>query len=241
MWAYTQQLATFLLSRFTTVAEQLGQPVHLDKNVMVSPALAIDALRLELRRMADISQQHAIAAIKGAHASEIEHLHLALNTLNNGVESFVNQLERERLNEATAVELSSLLRVNNYLAEIDTLAEEIAHQAPTLQHIRDSAAGESCEHYLASVLSLLRACDLQADTIKTENLDAQYKSLRKQWHDLKSNLLQKATVGQLPLSGLNTALEMLRSALRIAEQSTKVAERLNHANSEPGATVTAAN
>ena len=232
MWGYTQKLARFLNSRFKTVAEQLGQPVHLDKNVMVSPTLAINALRLELRRMADISREHAIAAISGARASEIEHLHVALSALNEGVESFVNQLERERLGEATAVELSSILRVNNYLAEVGTLAEEIAHQSADLQRIRSSAAGETCEHYLNSILALLRACDLNAESIDPENLDAQYKALRKQWHDLKSALLQKATVGQLPLSGLNTALELLRSALRIAEQSTKVVERLHQASPE---------
>ena len=232
MWSYTQQLARFLLSRFKTVAEQLGQPVHLDKNVMVSPALAIDALRLELRRMAELSKQYSIAAIEGAQASEIEHLHVALKTLNEGVESFVNQLERVRLGEATAVELSSILRINNYLAEIGTLAEEVAHQTDDLQRIRNSAAGETCEHYLNSILALLRACDFQAETVDPEALDNQYNALRKQWHDLKSTLLQKATVGQLPLSGLNTALELLRSALRIAEQSTKVAERLNQVSTE---------
>jgi hypothetical protein len=148
------------------------------------------------------------------------------------VESFVNQLERERLGEATAGELSSILRVNNYLAEVGTLAEEIAHQAADLQRLRNSPAGESCEHYLNSILALLRACDLNAASIDPDNLDAQYTALRKQWHDLKSTLLQKATVGQLPLNGLNTALELLRSALRIAEQSTKVVERLHQVNPE---------
>jgi phosphate:Na+ symporter len=237
MWSYTQQLARFLLSRFKTVAEQLGQPVHLDKNVMVSPALAIDALRLELRRMANLSREHAMAAINGARASEIEHLHVALTALNEGVESFVNQLERERLGEATTIELSSILRTNNYLAEVGTLAEEIAHQAADLQRLRNSAAGETCEHYLNNILALLRACDLSAESIDPNNLDAQYEALRKQWHDLKSTLLQKATVGQLPLSGLNTALELLRSALRIAEQNTKIVERLHQTNpgTEPAA------
>lgn len=239
MWSYTRQLARFLQGRFKTVAEELGQPVHLDKNVMVSPSLAIDALRLELGRMAGLSRQHAIAAINGARASEIEHLHVALNTLNEGVESFVNQLERERLGEATAVELSSLLRINNYLAEVSTLAAEIAQQPADLQNIRNSAAGETCENYLNSITALIRACDLDAERIDPESLDTQYKALRKQWHDLKSTLLQKATVGQLPLSGLNTALELLRSALRIAEQSTKVAERLNQVSSEADPAVAA--
>jgi phosphate:Na+ symporter len=232
MWSYTRQLARFLLSRFKTVAEQLGQPVHLDKNVMVSPALAIDALRLELRRMADLSREHAMAAINGARASEIEHLHVALKALNEGVESFVNQLERGRLGEATTVELSSILRTNNYLAEVGALAEEIAHQAADLQRIRNSAAGETCEHYLNNILALLRACDLSVESIDLNTLDTQYEALRKQWHDLKSTLLQKATVGQLPLSGLNTALELLRSALRIAEQSTKIVGHLHQVNRE---------
>ncbi|XOV84016.1 MAG: Na/Pi cotransporter family protein [bacterium] len=232
MWSYTQQLARFLQGRFKTVAEQLGQPVHLDRNVMVSPALALDALRLELRRMAELSQQHAIAAIKGAATSEIDHLRVALESLNEGVESFVNQLERERLGEATAVELSAVLRINNYLAEVGTLAEEIAAQRADLQRIRDSAAGETCEQYLASILALLRACDLSAESIDPQHLDSQYNALRKQWHDLKSTLLQKATLGQLPLSGLNSALELLRSALRIAEQSTKVATRLHRTEPE---------
>jgi phosphate:Na+ symporter len=235
MWGFTERLAAYLQTRFKTKAEELGRPVHLDKNVMASPALALDALRLELSRMAKISCDHSIAALRGSRAAEIEHLHFALTALNNGVESFVTNLQRERLAEATTAELSSMLRINNYLAETSALAQELAAQSADLHRIRTSAVAGAAERYLESAIELLQACDNDDERFDLAALKPGYSALRKQWHNLKSTMLESATVGHLPLTGLNTALELLRSCLRIAEQSTKVATRLTelqHATQE---------
>jgi hypothetical protein len=43
---------------------------------------------------------------------------------------------------------------------------------------------------------------------------------------MKAALLEAATQGVVPVSNLNLALEGLRAALRIAEQSTKAADRM---------------
>lgn len=226
MWGFTTRLARFLQNRFATKAEELGRPVHLDKNVMASPGLALDALRLELRRMAKMSCDYSISALRGARPGEINYLHLALNALNESVESFVTHLQRERLAEATTTDLSAMLRINNYLVETSTLTQELAAQSADLHRIRTSAVAGASERFLESAIDLLQACDSDDEKFDPTKLKPGYSALREQWHTLKATMLQSATVGGLPLSGLNTALEMLRSCLRIAEQSTKVAMRL---------------
>jgi hypothetical protein len=69
-------------------------------------------------------------------------------------------------------------------------------------------------------------CDPATADVAEERLQPLYLELRDKWRDLKASLLEAATRGTVPVSNLNLAFEGLRAALRIAEQSTKAADRL---------------
>ena len=68
MWPLTGRLAAFLERRFTTRAEMLSRPQYLDRNVMATPPLALDALKLELRRASRLTRD--VVDLSLIHISE---------------------------------------------------------------------------------------------------------------------------------------------------------------------------
>ena len=55
MWPLATRLSAFLLRRFRTREEEVGQPRYLDRNVASVPSLAADALQRELVRFGGIA------------------------------------------------------------------------------------------------------------------------------------------------------------------------------------------
>ncbi|MEQ8663191.1 MAG: hypothetical protein RLW62_20435, partial [Gammaproteobacteria bacterium] len=64
-----------------------------------------------------------------------------------------------------------------------------------------------------------------------DELAADYAALRERWHDLKAVLLEAASDRHIPVTELNPALDGLRAALRMVEQSIKLARRLRYFDS----------
>ncbi len=237
MWPLTDRLAAFLRARFTTAAETLGRPVHLDDNVLVSPALGIEALKLELARMAAIGREHARAALgrERPHVAELEAQRQALVGLCRAVEGFVGRLGRERLSEALSRRVPNALRINAYIEEVAAAAQEFALRSADVERIQRGHVSDDVRAFLDDVRSVLGHADAANIAFDPAAAKSEYDGLRRQWHDLKSALLEAASDDVLPVSHLNAALDGLRGALRVAEQSVKIATRLREYElPEPG-------
>ena len=229
MWPLTPPLVRFLRRRFRTLAETLAQPAHLDQNVLATPGLALDALRLELARMAGIGRRHAIAALGGGTApAEREQERDALHQLGAAVEQFVTRLERQRLPAALAPSVPNALRINGYIEEVATLAQAFTARVDNIAAIRRGRVADDIAAYLQAATRLLMASDPATLDFDTAELEQDYAALRQRWHDLKGVLLDAASDDTIPVAALNPALEGLRAALRMAEQSIKLATRLRH-------------
>lgn len=245
MWPLTPPLVRFLRRRFRTLAETLAQPAHLDQNVLATPGLALDALRLELARMAGIGRRHAIAALGGGAApAEREQERDALHQLSAAVEQFVTRLERQRLPAALAASVPNALRINGYIEEVATLAQAFSARSEDIAAIRRAAVADDIAAYLQAAARVLMASDPATLDFDTAELEQDYAALRRRWHDLKGVLLDAASDDTIPVAALNPALEGLRAALRMSEQSIKLATRLRYferggeaATESPGADV----
>ena len=242
MWPLTPPLVRFLRRRFRTLAETLAQPAHLDQNVLATPSLALDALRLELARMAGIARRHATAALGGGTApAERAQERDALHQLGAAVEQFVTRLERQRLPATLARSVPNALRINGYIEEVATLAEAFAARADDIAAIRRAPVADDIAAYLQAAARLLMESDPATLDFDSAELEQDYVLLRGRWHDLKGVLLEAASDDTIPVAALNPALEGLRAALRMAEQTIKLATRLRHfdrggeaAPAEPG-------
>lgn len=226
MWPITERLAHELERRFGTQAEALGRPRYLDRNVLVAPDLAVDALRLELTRMADLARTLALASISAEHGARPADLQRALTTLTAELVTFVAQLERTRIPKDLARRLPEALRINAYLEEVSHLSGEITTHIDDITSIRRARAAELIAAYEAAISKIVAGADPARPDFDPDASVRAYEELRLQWKALKVALLESAANREIGINRLNDALEALRTMLRVAEQSGKAARWL---------------
>ncbi|HBO13374.1 MAG TPA: hypothetical protein DD491_11370 [Halieaceae bacterium] len=227
MWPLTPWLARFLSRHFGNRAERLALPQYLDRNVLATPDLALRALCLELARVSEVVRNRSIEIMSAeTPAREVVEQGVALDALIEAVETFATDLAASRLPDDRRGELTNALRINTYLEEVSRLGSALLDARDDVEAVLRPPVLEKVTDFQAGIVDYLRACDPAGPDFSSEALDADYDTLREQWHDLKAVLLEAAGRHQLRVGSLNAALEALRGCLRMAEQLAKGAARL---------------
>ena len=228
MWPLSDRLADFLANRFRSRAEMLSKPAYLDRNVLATPALAVDALRLELRRAVTLTRQTVRTAVnvEGPPDRSVAVQRQVARGLLDAIEEFVIRMEAARLAADLSSSLPLVLRVTNYLEDVITLAADLDNHRDDVDALMKPDVYDALAEFQADVLDHIDRCDPGTDGFSLDDLTRSYDALRQRWHDLKTRLLEAASRGSIPIQRLNSGLEGLRSYLKMAEQLTKVAERL---------------
>ncbi|MCB1685142.1 MAG: Na/Pi symporter [Pseudomonadales bacterium] len=242
MWPLTGRLAHFLMNRFTTDVELVAKLQFLDRNVMATPTLAIDALYREVIRASSLTRQLVAGAVsaEGGRDPSSAHLQQGVQDLINNIETFVTELEVTRLPEDMKGNLPLILRVIGYLEDVVWLVGELEEHRPDLDAIMLPPVIQEVATFQAAILAQVHSSDLTQATFSASESRLEFESLQRRWHNLKSVLLEAATQRLIPLHRLNSALEALRSALKMSEQLTKAAERLVALGVVPAGVVEAA-
>ncbi len=119
-----------------------------------------------------------------------------------------------------------ILRISNYIEEAVSLAQDNARHDADVDYLMQSSVGAAILGYQQAVLGFLERCDPLLEGFSAEALELDYQSLRQQWRELKTNLLNAGVNKQLPMSRLNPAIDNLRITVRVAERSTRIAVRM---------------
>jgi phosphate:Na+ symporter len=228
MWPFSHRLARLLQRRFVTPAEALATPAHLDRNVLITPTLAIEALRAELGRAAEQARGVVSATVNAAAPGTRNHQaqRHGLRGLLDAIEGFVTDLEASRLPEGVAASVPLVLRVANYLEDVASLADDVDRHRLDLDAIMRPPARDNVLGFQAAVLEHTSRCDPDAPGFDPGAAEQRYVALEQRWHEVKDVLLDAAGRGQIPARRLNGALEALRATLKMAEQLTKGCRRL---------------
>lgn len=228
MWPFTERLAAFLGRRFVTRAEELAQPAFLDRTVLVTPVLALEALKHELTRTLGMARDVARDAVMrserlgGAAREQLEGLRGVLK----GIVGFVAELEAERLPPTTADALPELLRITNYLEDVADLVTELDGYRPALGVVSRSSVKDTVNTFRAEVAGQLARCRPDAADFSRQDVLDGLQHLERRWHGVKDQVLTAASRGALPLHPINDALDALRTGLHMAEQLSKATARL---------------
>lgn len=232
-----ERLSGILEQRFRSPVEDIGRPRYLDRTILVSPVLALDAFIMELQRLAALSRNHAVKAltIRGGSSRSLVQQHDGIRQLIMAIEYFAASLESDRLPKQVAEHLPLVLRIANYLDEATAIAQEAAEEASDVDELMASVLRDDIAAYQRAVLELLAQCDTDREGFDAEHLEVHYTALRQTWRALKTALLDAGARQQISVSRLNPAIEKLRFMLRVAERSTRAAVRLSElAATAPG-------
>ncbi len=173
-------MVAILERRFRSTGEDLARPQHLDANLLATPAVAMDALGMELRRMGAIATGNCLAALEDpqGRGPRLEAGRQVLESLQAAAGEYSAGIHHRVHDPALDARLPHALRVAQYHVNLAELAPELARLRPQahlevdgparlLQEIRDQAsallragsAGEVSPRRMAVVLeygSILR-------------------------------------------------------------------------------------
>jgi len=221
MWPLAGRLTAFLERRFRTAEEDEARPQFLDNTILQIPALALDALAQEIRRMGSIALR-MLAAPPTAPASRLFNDQKIVYRLNLAIADFIARLNRTGMPEDSAQRLPELLRVARYYESIAELASEASHAA-------DETAGPPLPAdtvFLASTSALMHAAapaipHRRADEHAT--LDVLMAQCEIDYQSLKAALLDAGARGQIPVAGMDARLRAASARHRAIQQAYKAA------------------
>jgi len=224
IWPLADRLTTFLRARFRSAEEDEAKPRYLDKTVLAVPALALDALDRELRRLGGIALATVRAAFDAA-PPQLEKNQQIADRLTNAIADFIAQLNRSGMAADSAQRLPQLLRVARYYEAATELATEAA---VALRDAGPEAIAELPEmaalmtHFHAQGENLLARLDPATPGCAGADLNA----FEDTYQRLKAALLEAGAQARLPVAAMDAHLRGASALRRAMEQAAKAAQLL---------------
>jgi phosphate:Na+ symporter len=227
MWPFGNRLVAYLSGQFQSGEEDLARPRHLDATVLAVPALALDALAAELRRLIVLAAGIIRAVVDGAPARSLGPPKRTVDRLRRAIAEFIVELHRRRMPESSAGRLPLMLRVARH-AEV---AADTAVRAATAAPEGRLPLPEDHEAFALAARSLLDAITrADADPAPPPMpTDAPFEACETSYQALKSRLLHAAAAGTLRVPEADHALQRASDLRRSLQQIHRAHSRLSAA------------
>jgi phosphate:Na+ symporter len=226
IWPFTGRLMAFLDRRFVSPAERLATPQYLDATLAGVPQLALEAVAMELTRLAAMTFRFARAALaagRGGPGQGHDEEYEGLQQLGQRIRQYVSGLGNVAGEGEAGDALGDLIRATQHLDDlIATSHALVVHTggAATVteiawQELRDAAAAPL-------------ALDEEGRPVFTSAAGMTAQSLRvdEAYQAIKGELLNAAARGRLAIPEMEKALGRAQLMRRCAELALKASRRL---------------
>ena len=224
MWPLTDRLVALLSERFQSQEENISKPRFLDKNILTTPYLAVEAMAKELGRVNQLSTSMALAAVsaEGNNPPQLDKDLVGVLALVQEVGKFNQLIAQQNLDPDISAILPTSLRVARYLNEIARLSTRLVDYHDALDKIQDSSTQQSIYRFKRDLIELLYAARVEedADTDSSAARSLLHK-LEADYQNLKSSILDTASAGRIDAAECVTLLDALSHLRRLAEQAEK--------------------
>ncbi|MCU0809788.1 MAG: Na/Pi symporter [Thiobacillaceae bacterium] len=234
MWPLGAPLASFLAGHFRTAEEDEAKPRHLDNTVLGVPALALDALLQELRRMGRIALRGARRVWtmqKGVSPVSLPE-QAVVAELNIAIARFIAELHRVSMAVESAQRLPEVLRAGRYYDAVVELAADLA-ALPHPSTLGTPALREQVMQFLDQTKASLQDESIEGEIDPNDRLD----EMQHQYRALKAEILAEGARGEFDIHDMELCLRRLSRMRRLAEQALKAAATLRALNLSPDQTV----
>ncbi|MDZ7699975.1 MAG: Na/Pi symporter [Deltaproteobacteria bacterium] len=228
MWPLTRHLVRSLKRRFRSSEEKMSRPRYLDRNVVATPALAMEALFLELGRIGEISRRMAKRALgaskQGPKGQEGDQQ--ALNNLVDAVGEFAGQMRQNPMPEAVSNLLPNTLRVSRYYSEAAELAQNVTAARARTGGITTPELIDAIRAFEVQVVGLVDRADSRMPGYSDTACQELIQQIKDEYQVLKAKLLKAGADGSLQVRPLVDELDRLSNVRQIGEQIEKGARYL---------------
>jgi len=229
IFPFSKAMTRMLEQRFVTQEEIEGNPQYLDKNIAVSPVLAIKALAMEIARITAIVRRMSLATLSTESAAEknIRTDHIIVKKLANAVASFIGELGQVTLMNETSVQMSKLLRAEQHLLACADQCMEIMRTQAEMISIDNEKLIEQVGHYRSQVAYLIELAVPDAESFSLDDCEAQLQRLQTAYDDTKTSLILAGAELRSPIPGVIDTLDLNSQIRRMARQLFKAMHYLN--------------
>ncbi len=229
MWPITPRLVTFLEGRFRRAEEDEGRPRYLDKNVVTTPSLALDALGMELGRIAKLAKDMAKSSLSTESIAEerLARDQLVLSRLADAVRRFTVQVQRSDLPQDLGESLPNAIRVARYYEEAAEIALRTASVQSQLGDIEDAALAETMANFRSECVALIDCSDPARPEYTQTECDQKLADLERHYQALKAQLLRAGARERLQVRQMVAQLDQYSNVRRMMEQLYKGAGYLS--------------
>jgi len=230
IWPVASRLTRFLESRFRSAEEDESRPRHLDSNVLAVPALALDALEQEIRRMGQLSVTGLRGVLADVPGQPAPRRTEAVSRLNRAIADFIVELNRRGMSQDSARRLPRILQMARCHEAAAALADEAASAAAGLKGPLAEASEDSARFHQACsrLLDQIEDPGTQPALVEQSEQDMQHA-----YCALKARLLELGAQGTLALDAMDARLRMA-AGQRGAVQQVAQAAALASGPQSPG-------
>ena len=229
MWPFSDRLAKYLGQRFTSLEEVEGRPKYLDKNVAASPALALNALGLELGHIGDIARRMSKAMLSQENVigKTMKNDRDAISQLVMAIGDFISRLERSTMPKDISEELPKVLRTSQYYLMASELAMDVALHQESVGEISSGELLRKLSQFKSDVVQLLEATDVQTEEFSIADCDNRLVDLNASYDELKAQILETGAASGMDIASMSALLEQNSNTRRLITQMVKAAHYLS--------------
>jgi phosphate:Na+ symporter len=228
LWPLTTPLVIFLERRFRSAEEDEARARYLDNTLLNTPGLAIQALGMELLRVAEIGRRVAKGSISaelgpGGQLSKDRNVEerLVITTA-----EYCTALQKRNLPDKLAEALPNAIRVGRYYTTASHLAEHIAKEQSRHHDIRDEILNEEIGRFRSSVVQLIECADPGRGDFTSDACAKTMAQVQSDYQIIKASLLKAGTQEHITTQEMVVQLELMSQTHRLAEQIEKGARYL---------------
>ncbi len=229
LWFLTPAMVGWLERHLRSAVEDRGRPLYLDRNVVGTPALALNALVMELSRMGGLAR-NMLQDILSSELTTSSQLHRdkeVMDRLQGAVDEFSVTMQQAQLSADIGDRLPLALRTSRYYEEMANLAVSIASLQERLAYVEEPRLAEAMGQFRGVCVGLLAQLDPLADGYSSEQAAQLLSELEIHYKKLKAQLLQAGTVRHLPLHLMVSQLDLYSDLHRAMGQAVKGSDCLH--------------
>lgn len=226
IYPQNDRLARYLESKFNAKAQQADASKFLDHTVAQTPALAINALLLELLSIADkmLTSYTQLLTAKNSDIALKQTIE-QIKQRSSDVSQFIINIERSALEQEVTTSLATLMRVEHYLLTSTLLLEQLAQSLNKLTQVAEPQTVQQVTQYALAVQSFMDHCrDNQLGSL--EQLGEQVGQLQSAHDQLKDQLILQCTTEKISVEQMTLALDCIAEILQITQQWQKAFMRI---------------
>ena len=223
LWPFTQGLVTWLHRQYRTEEEDERKPQYLDDTVIATPALAMNALLMEINRIGVLARHTAVTALLHGkeYSRRLQNREELITQLVETVGQFIIKTQKLPLVEKDASTLSQTLRITHYLAEATNLVMGVVGIRTAGEALADKSLLPDLIGYTRAVINCLVKIELRSNQTSIDDVETSFASLEQNYQSLKEQLLRSGATGRIGPRDLDLLLDLLSLLHRVLERHLK--------------------